>query len=416
MKKYILLTGSIVNIGGGQIYCKNMKEYLEENDWEVEIYSFVEGEIIIPNLEKFKNNIIVELKQFPNLHTNKMQQKILKKFCKGDAFDEVIIESHTINLAIWGELIAKKIGGKHFSYLLTETFSCLTREKIDFLSFKHRRRELAGISPNSLSLLFDGYKELRDSEKYFFPASLGNPVEDVPNSTIDNIVKKDFNIASITRLEKPFVLPLINSIIKFALNNKDKKVQFVLVGSSSYSNIIDEIAEKAKCIENLNILVTGFLQPIPRNLFEKIDLFIGIAGGAKIPAYEGSLSLVVDHKSAKPIGILEYETTKTLYGEIDESLLLEDKLEEILIRKELHKKDLEISSSKPSDFRSEYGNKIKFIYSQTREDCYYNINKIRPTFIEMLKRLVYFIPFPTLHKKIPMIKRISKKVKERDKL
>ena len=61
MKKYIILLGAIRNVGGAQAYTANKLKYMEEKGWEPHAFFFVDGEITINYLLRFKNNYIPEL-------------------------------------------------------------------------------------------------------------------------------------------------------------------------------------------------------------------------------------------------------------------------------------------------------------------------------------------------------------------
>ena len=61
MKKYIILLGAIRNVGGAQVYTANKLKYMEEKGWEPHAFFFVDGEITINYLLRFKNNYIPEL-------------------------------------------------------------------------------------------------------------------------------------------------------------------------------------------------------------------------------------------------------------------------------------------------------------------------------------------------------------------
>ena len=130
MKKYIILTGSIIDVGGSQLYSKNKKKYLEEKGWDVSIYSFQRGQILIDELKGCSNNIIHNLKFSPNLFSAKIKKKVIDEIIWEKNYEEVVVESHSINLSLWGEMIAQKVNGKHVIVLVDETFEKLTGRPI----------------------------------------------------------------------------------------------------------------------------------------------------------------------------------------------------------------------------------------------------------------------------------------------
>ena len=61
MKKYVFLTTSIRNVGGAQLYISRKLDYLKENGWDVDVFFYNDGKVVIPNLECFKDNCVNEL-------------------------------------------------------------------------------------------------------------------------------------------------------------------------------------------------------------------------------------------------------------------------------------------------------------------------------------------------------------------
>ena len=43
MKKYIFFTGTLSNVGGGQIYIRNKKRFLESKGYDVYIFYAIDG-------------------------------------------------------------------------------------------------------------------------------------------------------------------------------------------------------------------------------------------------------------------------------------------------------------------------------------------------------------------------------------
>lgn len=401
MKRYIILTSSIAGVGGGQIYSKNKKKFLEDHGWHVDIFSFGKGTILISELSFDKNNVIRELKQSPKLFTNSQRENIIKLISREGEYQETIIESHTINLAIWGEFIAERIGGKHFIFLLTESFSDLNKSKLDFLSFKHKRKELVGITEKSLELLFKGYKHVETEKKFAFKPICTNVVEDVENDIVKSIERRDINIGCITRLDKAYIKPLLEEVIKFARLNSDKTIQLVFIGGTHNKFITNTINKRVEHISNLNVIITGFLYPIPKHIFKIIDFFICTAGSAKVSAREGVMTLAVDCQSVKPIGIIGYDTNKTLYANENCIASLSEKLNEILIEKKLYRdKSFKYDKISEIELDIEFKKQMNFIYASEPEKTYYNFQKIRPTNKEILKRALNLIPSTYLEGKI----------------
>lgn len=385
MKKYIILTPNITNIGGAQIYVRNKKVFLEENGWEVDIYSIFEGQILIKDIAVFKDNIIEELLYLPFFYSKNERLNIISRLTEKNNYDNLIIESNTITLALWGEMIAKETNGKHIIYLLNEHFENFSKTIFLFLDFKHKRKELAGIHNKSLELLFKDYKRIAENEKYSLRATCANAVVDVPNYIIDNIKKKDINIGCISRLEKPFVSTMVDEIIQFTKINSSKTIQLVLVGESPDHSVERSIIKKTEDVQNLNLVMTGRLFPIPKKLFQMMDIFIGVAGAAGVSANENVLTLTVDVNSHKPIGLLGYDTRDSIYSQHATDISISAALERILIIEQMQNEEIEIDY-KIVDFRKEYLNHLDFIYSSNQEKIFYEINGIKLNTKELIKK------------------------------
>lgn len=400
MKKYIILTPNITNIGGAQIYVANKKKFLEEAGWKVEIYSIVEGQIIIKDINIFKNNIIKELLYSPLLYSKTKRLHIVNRLLKKDNFEELIIESNTIPLALWGEIVAKQTNGKHIIYLLNEYFEDFSNSIFKFLDFKHKRRELAGIHNRSLELLFKGYKKIAENERYSLRAVCGNSVGDVPNYILDNIQKKDINIGCISRLEKPFINTMIDEVVQFSEKISNMTIQLILVGGSPDESIEQKIIKKTKKVKNLNVIMTGRLFPIPKVLFKLVDIFIGVAGAAGVSANEGVLTLTVDVSNHKPIGLLGYDTFDTLYTNYDRDISISEALEKILIKEQIQRKEDIKINYKIVDFRKEYLNHLDFIYASDEKKYYYEINGIKLETKDFIKKYLMKVVGINLYEEI----------------
>lgn len=365
--KYIFLTNTLSNIGGAQLYIKNKMKFLEFNNWHVYIFqSRNSGEILIDELKKEPYYIFEHFKYPPNHFTkltlNKVIAEIMGKI-NADEKDKVVIESHSLSTAQWGELLAKELRCKNFVYLLGESFDNTNKKLIDFFVFKHQRRELAGTSKESLSLLFSNYYVLMDDEKYFLKAvSAEEIVQDISVPIIDNIERADINICCISRLQKSFVKTMIKEIVVFAQKYENLMVQLILIGDSPDYKDIDFIINKTKQQKNIKTVLTGRLYPIPKNLFSKIDLFIGVAGSIRVSAIRGKLSLAINVDTHKPIGLMGVDTNNGRYGKSDKYDNISEAIESILIEQRLQE-NIDLLSIKIDklNYNDEFNEHMKFL-------------------------------------------------------
>jgi hypothetical protein len=387
-KKYVILTNTIFDIGGAQIYTRNKYVYLKEKGWNIFIFSICHGDtIILKELKRFESSIIRKLHYPPCIFSKRSQKKtindmieMLKLSLKLGEQDKIIIESHIISLSLWGELLSEKLKCKHLIYLLQESFSNLNISTMKFFDFKHKRRELAGITSKSLELLFKNYKSINSNENYWLKAACTNVVEDVHDPIIENIAKLDINIGCISRLQKAFIKTMIKEVVIFAKKNKDKNILLLLIGDAP-----DKITKKmiiyiTKFSENIKLIFTGRMYPLPKKLFELIDIFIGNAGSARVSASEGALTLTVDVINHKPIGLLGYNTNDVLYSEYDtkSDLSISSMLEDIFINKKFQIKDKNNNYNNGlKNFMKEYDKHLSFLNSSVGEKEYCNVMRIK---------------------------------------
>lgn len=420
-KIYIIITPTIYLAAGSQIYTRNKVEFLKKKGWDViVISSSIYRAIMIEELRPYEKYVFKELTFNPYLFIKRKRNetliKLLQLICNKKQC-EVVIESHTINLALWGELIAKECKGKHIVYLLSEGFGDPPKHILDFLNFKHKRKELAGISDKSLEILFNEYKTLKDDEKYSLKAVCTNAVEDLENSLIDDLRRMDVNIASIGRLDKSYVYGMIEEIITFSINNSHKKIQLILVGDSKDRYVEDEILNNTKKIDNLKVIITGRLFPIPKRLFDKVDIFIGLAGSARISAALGVPTVVLDVRTNKAVGVLGFDTNRSLFGDINNYNSISDVINRVLNNYAYYRNiDNWTFPIVMTDYFVEFENHMKFIDASEIEQQYFNGYYNRKTHEQRLLQLLLNILGTDLFTKITQNRKlieIRRKIKKK---
>lgn len=383
--KYIILTNVITGsgIGGGGVYVRNKIKFLNENNIDVTAFSSMHGngdKTIFPELKMFEENIIHELRYPPNYFSKRKINKVINKILKiiNPQNEEIVVESLHVNQALWGEILAEKCNGKNFVYLIGEITDnkLFSNSMLNYFDFKHKRRELASITEKSLEFLFKGYKKIKENENYYLNAVCINVVEDYDNPIIDNIKKADYNIASIGRLEKPYVPYMIDQVKKFASRYVDKQVQLVLIGSASTEEMEKMIRDKFANVNNVSLLITGNMFPIPKSLFPKMDVFISSAGSAYVSYYEKTPTISIDANDNMPIGIVGYTTKNVLFRQDENAeITIAEFLDKILIGKFCDKMS-ELYKIKTFDYKVEFQKHMLFIDSSEKSSIYYPIEKI----------------------------------------
>ena len=336
MKHYIFIS-YITGSGGVQCYIAAKAKYLEEQGWSVVVFSpLTTEECIIPDLSKYVDYEIQNLEYQP--HTlplflvRKVINNMVAKVGEIKKNEKIIIESWNSSSALWGELLASRLNGRHMFWTANEyyrnTGQCY-EEKIDFFSFKMDRGEIF-TSSKIANKLFDGYRKFVKGE--FLESRINeSPIQDYLNEKVDALKKHDWNICYIGRAQKPYVPNIINGVSKFASLHKDKSIQLIMVGEAS---TIRPLLEEAK-LPNLNIIELGDQYPLPLSLYSKADVIIAGSGAARHSADEGALVITVDSETLNSHGLLGYDTNESIcikeYDETVLNLTFEEALERALV-------------------------------------------------------------------------------------
>ncbi len=141
MKKlFIMLANGIVGMGGGQMYVRNKTLYMQDKGYDPIVYSGHTGKIIIDELKQFESKIMPIFLSTPLVYGKQTVENtiaIIEADCR--EYDDVIIESGIAPIALWGELIAERIKGKHMVHLLDERNDLLAPEGyLDFFGLNIR--------------------------------------------------------------------------------------------------------------------------------------------------------------------------------------------------------------------------------------------------------------------------------------
>ena len=341
-------------------------KHFKSKDFTSIVFYGSESKIEIADLQNINSFIFYELNYHPcwfkSCRINEIINSMLMRIV--DFRDEIIIESHSKYNALWGEILAKHLDATHLVYLLQEKLT-LTRSTYDFLYYKYSKKALAGISDKTLPYIFKdkGNKIIG----YSLPALCANVYEHIPCQDFLSLPISDFTIASIGRLNKPFVLPMLDDIIFFLKKYNDLTFNLVFIGGPKDGVDMANIKKKMEGLSNVSLLVTGYLFPIPIDFILKCDVFVSSAGSCWVSANCGVPTISIDALDFKAIGVIGYTTKNTLYRDMEPQIDVCDLLEEILINKKYSKtgqiKVIDI------DFNSHF----KFITEIVNDKLYYPV-------------------------------------------
>lgn len=328
MKKYIIITLSITNVGGAEQYVYNKSEFLKKHGYEVYVFSSLDRPIIIKGLKQYRKYIIPALMYSPFIFRKKHVDSIIERVAELSSIqygDELYIETHNVHPGLWGELIAEKYSGTNVIFNLQEQHNYSEREK-KFLWFKLQRKELAGITENSVSQMFG--KRIRFRSWMLVQPYCSNVVSDVPDKIsvkFDNTAKYTF--ATLGRLEKGYIIPMISALTQYFRENSNERFNLLLIGGSNKVGVESEIRGMLKNTNNVNLIITGFLYPIPRELIKKVDLFISTSGSCSVTYNEGVKTIKVHPNTAEPTQIMGYSfddvNTRSMYEVLENTTLLD---------------------------------------------------------------------------------------------
>ncbi len=152
-------------------------------------------------------------------------------------------------------------------------------------------------------------------------------------------------IGSIGRLDKPFVLNIINGVCSFANIHSDVCVGLCFFGGADEKTVSD-IKSKFKKCPNIKLFISGYIWPIPKSIFNLFDVFVSGAGSAVASANMGVTTVDMDVITNSPNGFIDnlnnVHCTK-LSGKNDllnylESVYMNDKIPEIINKSSIDQK------------------------------------------------------------------------------
>lgn len=380
MKRYLIFTGTIMNMGGAQMYISNKVKYMKSLGWNVEVFSGLQGRILLNNLQPYSSTVYTEMEWPPNYYNARKREQIINKIVtriNSAADDEVVIESSTGHMAAWAELVASRIKAKHFCFLLDERFD-FDKAFVDFFRFKTKRHELALINKKSAQLLFGEATE----DVSILAAACNNVIEDIRDERFEAVPYQDFDyvVCSLGRLNKGYIPTVIDGFRSFALAHPEKKMAYIFIGDQPEFFTPDMrvvIREKFENVNNATVFQMGYVYPIPENFFEHVNAGVASAGSSRVLWNRNIPTISMDAKDGQPIGILGYTTTNTLYHDQEEIKSLQELLSMILVDDWIQGKPYTPFMIK--DYEEYLKEHLTFISKMPAKQEYYDVVSVRIT-------------------------------------
>lgn len=388
MKKYVIIASCIKDMGGQQMYFRNKCVSMQSLGWNVDLISAQKGKIYIQDLKQY-DCFVPELGFDYFLYSKSKRNKIVRDLiCRivDRDYDEIVIESSCIPESTWAEAIAERCKAKHLCFILQEKNVITSENEQDFLMFKQSRRELAGITDSSIYDMFETFRPIKKEESLKLSAYCNNVVEDVASEFMHTNVPCDYTIGLLSRLDKPFIMPAVNDIIEYATLHANKRFLLIMMGGApSGSNYKSKILKRISTVRNIEVVVTGFIFPVPQGLLEMCDVHISSAGSSWVCCKSGVPTISYDGKDFRPIGILERTTVHSLFrGETEKPVNLNVLLDDILL-----KKKYEIRPTSFDSIKMDFSKHIEFMSLTDPTKEYYDFERLSLSFEE--KKLSYFL-------------------------
>lgn len=374
MRKYIFLTPAIANFGGSQMYTANKAEYLERHGWEVMVFYTAKYEnYLIPYLEQFKDNFVGEFihyepKSLPSFKSRPLIKQIKDRV--GSA-NEIIIESHFLWLALWGEIIAKEIGARHIVNFLEEPVRDYTACEYDFWIYKLKRWEFQNSSEKSLKRVFKSHFDasfLNYKNQMMYPCS---NVIDYNTRYSFSESESDFRIMSIGRLDKPYIIPMVKEVVRFVNSHKEKSFSIYFVGGSNNADMEIRIPQYFASCSNVTCHMLGYTFPVPANLVMSCHVGLASSNSVLVTADEGIPTISIDMNDHQAIGVYGYNTTQKLTRINEPVITISNLLEDVLFSDKYPKGLYKANHSLV--FEESFDREMEFINRSKTNTGYYDI-------------------------------------------
>lgn len=393
MKHYIFLTSGIFEMGGAEMFTANKCKYLKSTGWDVRVFYYRKfGELKIQELAEYQENCIPELLfGFTYIPKNK-RDKIISRICEGiQPGDEVVVESHIINLAYWGEMIAERCKGKSIVNAMEEKIAPFSDSEAAFVEFKLKRWEILNASEKSFKRYFnDRYKsEYANYVHKLMRAYCSNVT--VKDDTFEcGIQLADCNILSIGRLDKPYILPMFNEIKLFANCHSSKTINVLIIGGSPDGNVEQTIQNIFSEVKNVSLKFYGYLFPVPTKLLDMADVGIAMANSILVSSDYGIPTIAIDIQDLQPLGIFGRTTKNQFQRDKEPIQKISELLVDVLIDKKFAKlppKEINVDD----ELKRVFSKQIDFLELSPKDHCYYDVLSVYPWYKYTINPIKKFI-------------------------
>lgn len=284
-KVYVFFTFRIAGVAGSQRYLAGKSKWLSDCGYDVAVICEQGGDIQVSLPSKIQ--VVVEplLACRPSMLGRIKRNRLIEKVKKAvSGFDTVEIESLTLDIALWAEIVAAEVNAKHMIFCLDEKlYSNYSSGERAFFKEKYRTNGLYFINASILSQLVGAKK---DYHNHILAAYQDNPIEDIPFSFGD-LSPVDIRIGTITRLEKTYVADFLTVVCRLCERHPEKTFALTIVGDAESSSVKSHLAHINSIVPNLVIEILGYMSVIPLGLIKSFDIAICKARSSYLCASNG---------------------------------------------------------------------------------------------------------------------------------
>ena len=407
MKTYVIFSGIANIVAGGPIYVRNKIQYLKMYGWNVILLPIDDGKIFINGFEDYAGKSLPFLTHMPGEFSKRQLRNCLRIIKERIPLNsnEIVIESGTHYTSLWGELLAKELGAKHIVFWLDENNPFIKKKEQDYLYFKYKRNELACITDNAMSILFQNYEENSSIDPKSLSFDCTNSVEDYECPMVHSIPNGDYVLGSIGRLNKGFVSNIVDAFIEFAKMVPNKTVVCIFIGGGTPESI-KLIKQKTMKQKNIELYITGYIYPIPLRLLKSIDLLISGAGSAYVSAKYGLPTIYIDIHSFDALGYLTNSRDQVIYRPINSNSILKYICDFFIYNRKLN--IVENYCDEWKNIESSFSKHMAFIQASSSVKEYYSEKKLCKLCMNK-KRRIYKMLFTILGVDLALY--LNKKIK-----
>lgn len=338
MPYYILLTHNVSNLGGGQLYTLRRAKYLLKKGYKVIVIDhFKENNFILK--EKFKGCRIIHIPEIIEpivRYSPKKSEAIINRLINlvGPLQEDIFIETHAFQLSVWGEKLAIKLNARHLVYCYEEWNTIKNYRLIPgkpFFDRKYQSNQFFGCTSQSIRILFG---DIYSKNNYLNIPFDESEIEDKCIPSLQIFPEKDyFTIGTVSRLEKTYIIDLIESIGLFAASHPSQKVRLIIAGDSKDQSVTNAVKQKVENIgkdhPNMTTIMTGYISVLGKDLFELCDVFVGM-GTASINAIsQNVVTINIDPlNDNRTSGFFGVDTATAAFAENGKTYSIFEKIEE----------------------------------------------------------------------------------------